>query len=48
MKMGLRRIEGRNLIQCETPPGFHASLGRAKPCTLVLRILVAAKLIVDR
>src|SRR5260370_33697185 len=28
---------GKNLIVCETPPGFHASLGRVKPCTLELK-----------
>src|SRR5258707_4797493 len=28
---------GKNLIVCETPPGFHASLGRVKPCTLESR-----------
>jgi hypothetical protein len=27
----------RDLIECETPPGFHASLGRGNPCTLVIR-----------
>jgi hypothetical protein len=27
----------RRLIACETPPGFHTSLGRVKPCTLELR-----------
>ena len=29
--------EWSSVIECETRGGFHASFGRAKPCTLVLR-----------
>jgi hypothetical protein len=31
---GRRDAAMRNVIVCETPPGFHTSLGRGNPCTL--------------